>query len=106
MGLRAFFSLASLHFVDTDEELKEWKTKFEERIAILESKVSKLEREMNDLETKSSFLKQAINEYIWEISKLQTEAEVSHLCPNFNNFIPAFYCRKEWVVYIAFKCGS
>ncbi|XP_022146955.1 DNA repair protein RAD50 [Momordica charantia] len=61
---------------DTDEELKEWKTKFEERIAILESKVSKLEREMNDMETKSSFLKQTINEYIWEISKLQTEAEV------------------------------
>lgn len=61
---------------DTDEELREWKTKFEERIAILESKVSKLEREMNDMETKSSFLKQTINEYIWEISKLQTEAEV------------------------------
>ncbi|KAL0548006.1 hypothetical protein IC582_012445 [Cucumis melo] len=61
---------------DTDEELKEWKTKFEERIAILESKVSKLEREMNDMETKSSFLKQTINEHIWEISKLQTEAEV------------------------------
>ncbi|XP_050239038.1 DNA repair protein RAD50 isoform X1 [Quercus robur] len=60
---------------DTDEELNEWKTKFEERIALLESKISKLEREMNDTETKSSFLKQAINEYIWEISKLQTEAE-------------------------------
>ncbi|XP_062165203.1 DNA repair protein RAD50 [Alnus glutinosa] len=60
---------------DTDEELKEWKTKFEERIALLESKISKLEREMNDTETKSSFLKKTINEYIWEISKLQTEAE-------------------------------
>lgn len=63
-------------FPDTDEELKEWKTKFEERIALLESKISKLEREMNDTETKSSFLKKTINEYIWEISKLQTEAEV------------------------------
>ncbi|KAL6976322.1 DNA repair protein rad50 [Sarracenia purpurea var. burkii] len=60
---------------DTDEELKEWKTKFEERIALLESKTSKLEREMNDTETKSSFLKQTINEYIWDISKLQAEAE-------------------------------
>ncbi|KAA8548368.1 hypothetical protein F0562_000052 [Nyssa sinensis] len=60
---------------DTDEELMEWKTKFEERIALLESKISKLEREMNDTETKSSFLKQGINEYIWEMSKLQTEAE-------------------------------
>ena len=66
-----------LYWSDTDEELNEWKTKFEERIALLESKISKLEREMNDTETKSSFLKQAINEYIWEISKLQTEAEVS-----------------------------
>lgn len=61
---------------DTDEELKEWKTKFEERIAMLENKISKLEREMNDKETESSFLKQSINDYIWEISKLQTEAEV------------------------------
>ncbi|XP_038720675.1 DNA repair protein RAD50 [Tripterygium wilfordii] len=60
---------------DTDEELKEWKTKFEERIAILETRISKLEREVNDTETKSSFLKQSINEYIWEIGKLQTEAE-------------------------------
>lgn len=65
-----------LFLSDSDEELKEWKNKFEERIALLESKISKLEREMNDTETKSSFLKQTINEYIWEISKLQTEAEV------------------------------
>lgn len=75
--------MTSFHLVDTDEELKEWKTKFEERIAILESKVSKLEREMNDMETKSSFLKQTINEYIWEISKLQTEAEVRDLDTKF-----------------------
>lgn len=61
---------------DTDEELKEWKTKFEERIALLESKISKLGREMTDTDTKSSILKQTINECIREISKLQTEAEV------------------------------
>lgn len=66
-------------WTDTDEELKEWKTKFEERIALLESKISKLEREMNDSETKSSFLKQTISESIWEISRLQTEAEVMTL---------------------------
>lgn len=54
----------------------EWKTKFEQKIALLESKIGKLEREMNDIEMKSSFLKRSINEYIWEISKLQTEAEV------------------------------
>lgn len=70
------FYFFCLFFSDTDEELKEWKTKFEERIALLESKISKLEREMNDTETKSSFLKRTINESIWEISKLQTEAEV------------------------------
>ncbi|GMY04787.1 DNA repair protein RAD50 [Fagus crenata] len=38
---------------DTDEELKEWKTEFEKRIARLESQISKLEREMNDTETKT-----------------------------------------------------
>uniref|UniRef100_A0A2N9HR23 DNA repair protein RAD50 n=1 Tax=Fagus sylvatica TaxID=28930 RepID=A0A2N9HR23_FAGSY len=60
---------------DTDEELKEWKTEFEKRIARLESQISKLEREMNDTETKTSIHNQTINEYIREISKLQTEAE-------------------------------
>lgn len=76
---RTFFpsTFSLLCCTDTDEELKEWKTKFEERIALLESKISKLEREMNDSETKSSFLKQTINEHIWEISRLQTEAEVN-----------------------------
>ncbi|ONI28862.1 hypothetical protein PRUPE_1G165000 [Prunus persica] len=61
---------------DTDEELKEWKTKFEERIAILETKISKLEREMEDTGTKSGVLKKTLEKSIWEISKLQTEAEV------------------------------
>ncbi|KAK4766674.1 hypothetical protein SAY87_008316 [Trapa incisa] len=67
---------------DTDEELMEWKTKFEQKIALLESKIGKLEREMNDIETKSSFLKRSINEYIWEISRLQTEAEAHHSLKN------------------------
>ncbi|KAJ8774337.1 hypothetical protein K2173_011586 [Erythroxylum novogranatense] len=60
---------------DTDEELMEWKIKFEEKIAILESNISKLDREMNDSETKSIFLKQSVKEYIREISRLQSEAE-------------------------------
>ncbi|XP_059632125.1 DNA repair protein RAD50 [Cornus florida] len=60
---------------DTDEELKEWKTKFEERIALSESKINKLQREKNDTETTSSILKNTITDYIREISKLQTEAE-------------------------------
>lgn len=65
-----------LFFPDTDEELKEWQAKFEERIALLRSKISKLEREMNDMETMSSSLMQTINESIREIGKLQAEADV------------------------------
>ncbi|KAL5992100.1 hypothetical protein ACLOJK_013014 [Asimina triloba] len=60
---------------DTDEELKEWQTKFEERIALLESKISKLEREMNDIDMKMSFLRQSINESVRDIGKLQAEAD-------------------------------
>ncbi|KAK9140989.1 hypothetical protein Scep_010670 [Stephania cephalantha] len=60
---------------DTDEELKEWQTKFEERIALLVSKISKLEREMNDMETKSSFLSHTIKDTTREIGKLQHEAD-------------------------------
>ncbi|KAM7486104.1 hypothetical protein LguiA_002113 [Lonicera macranthoides] len=60
---------------DTDEELKEWKTKFEERIAMLESKISKLAREENDIDTKSSILTSNIKEYLQQISKRQAEAE-------------------------------
>lgn len=64
---------------DTDEELKEWKTKFEEKIALLETKIRKLEREENDAESKITFLEKTLKESIWEISKLENEAEV-HLC--------------------------
>ncbi|XP_010557042.1 PREDICTED: DNA repair protein RAD50 isoform X2 [Tarenaya hassleriana] len=60
---------------DTDEELKEWKTKFEERIAILETKIRKLEREMDDTETTISSLQNAKTNCMLEMSKLQTEAE-------------------------------
>ncbi|WMV31396.1 hypothetical protein MTR67_024781 [Solanum verrucosum] len=71
---------------DTDEELREWKTKFDERIALLESKISKLEREMNDSEAKSSFLKQSITNYIMEISKLQADAEAHAELKNERDF--------------------
>ncbi|KAK6914345.1 RAD50, zinc hook [Dillenia turbinata] len=60
---------------EENTELKEWKAKFDEKVALLESQISKLEREIDDTETKSSLLKQKINDHIWEISKLQTEAE-------------------------------
>ncbi|CAH9120879.1 unnamed protein product [Cuscuta epithymum] len=59
---------------DTDEELQEWKTKFEERIALLESKIRQLEREKKDMVSKSSVLQSDIKGYIWEISKLESEA--------------------------------
>lgn len=70
---------SSFFCTDTDEELEEWKTKFEERILLLEVKIKKLEREMNDIETKSSSLNQLIKDSIRDISKLQTEAEVKLL---------------------------
>ncbi|KAE9604828.1 putative DNA repair protein Rad50 [Lupinus albus] len=60
---------------DTDEELMEWKTKFGERVAILNTKISKLEREVKDTDTRSEFLNETIKDSIKEISKLQTEAE-------------------------------
>ncbi|KAL2332609.1 hypothetical protein Fmac_013822 [Flemingia macrophylla] len=63
---------------DTDEELMEWKTKFEERIALLEAKVQRLEREWTDTDYKSSILQETIRDSIHEISKLQNEAE-AHL---------------------------
>ncbi|KAK9933048.1 hypothetical protein M0R45_020261 [Rubus argutus] len=61
---------------DTDEELMEWKTKFEDRIRDLGIKIRKLEREQDDTKTKSNFLTQTIKDSIWQISKLQNEAEV------------------------------
>lgn len=73
-------NLFLLHFwLDTDEELKEWKIKFEERTAVLMSKISKWEREINDTKTKSELLKDTEKEYIREISRLQTEADVHYL---------------------------
>lgn len=62
---------------DTDEELMEWKTKFEDRIRDLGIKIRKFEREQDDTKTKSNFLTQTIKDSIWQISKLQNEAEVS-----------------------------
>lgn len=57
----------------------EWKTKFEERIASLETKISRLERETEDIDCTSSTLKETIAESIEVIAKLQAEAEVNEL---------------------------
>ncbi|KAI5406439.1 DNA repair protein rad50 [Lathyrus oleraceus] len=62
-------------YEETDEELMEMKTKFDERIAISSSQIRKLEREKNDISIKRPALRNAINESIGEISKLQTEEE-------------------------------
>ncbi|KAH9318277.1 hypothetical protein KI387_020046, partial [Taxus chinensis] len=63
---------------DTDEELREWQTKFEERIAHLKSKISKLERELNDTSTESAVLTKTINDTCRDMGKLQAEAD-AHL---------------------------
>lgn len=75
-GISPFFLV---YWSDTDEELKEWKAKFEEKIALLETKIRKLEREENDAESKITFLEKTLKESIWEISKLENEAEVNEL---------------------------
>ncbi|CAH8282647.1 unnamed protein product [Eruca vesicaria subsp. sativa] len=67
---------------DSIEELKEWKSKFEEKIAILETKIRKMEREMEDTETTISSIHKAKTSYMLEISKLQTEAEAHMLLKN------------------------
>ncbi|AQK52837.1 DNA repair protein RAD50 [Zea mays] len=63
---------------DTDEELMEWQTKFEERIALLETKISKLVRDMDDEASYSSVLSKQNSELTHEIGKLQAEAD-AHL---------------------------
>ncbi|GFQ04279.1 DNA repair protein rad50 [Phtheirospermum japonicum] len=65
--------------VDTDEELHEWKSKFDERIATLESKLTKLSREKEDIENKSQIHKSQHTYNVKEIANLQAaiEAHVS-----------------------------
>ncbi|KAL8255468.1 hypothetical protein R6Q59_030535 [Mikania micrantha] len=61
---------------DPDEDLREWNTKFSERIAVLKDKINKSKRAIEDIETKSSFSQQQINDNIAKISKCQTEVEI------------------------------
>lgn len=73
--------MSSLHLhilfpLDTDEELHEWKSKFDERIKALESKTSKLLREKTDIQDKSRVLTDVITENMKEIAKLQAAIEV------------------------------
>jgi DNA repair protein RAD50 len=54
----------------------EWQTKFEERIAILENKISKLGRDMDDEAAHGYSVSQTISDLTRGIGKLQAEADV------------------------------
>ncbi|TYI38386.1 hypothetical protein ES332_A02G023600v1 [Gossypium tomentosum] len=60
---------------DTDEELMEWKTKFDERIMLLDNKIQKMESNQQDLNEESSACRRKLETYIGEIGKLQRDAE-------------------------------
>ncbi|XP_021745929.1 LOW QUALITY PROTEIN: DNA repair protein RAD50-like [Chenopodium quinoa] len=60
---------------ETDEELKEWKEKFDEKISQQDRLIAKLVREGDDLEKTSNILSKKITEYLVEISKLQSAAD-------------------------------
>lgn len=85
------------------EELKEWKSKFEERIALLETKIRKMERELDDTATTISSLHNAKTNFMLEISKLQTEAEVNltklrHNLMSSVPFVLTFYLFKHRLI--------
>ncbi|KAK1435336.1 hypothetical protein QVD17_01097 [Tagetes erecta] len=61
---------------DTDEDLTEWNSNFSKRIAVLQDKNTKSERDIEDLETQSSNSEKKINDYIAKISQLQTEVQI------------------------------
>uniref|UniRef100_A0A803LZG1 DNA repair protein RAD50 n=1 Tax=Chenopodium quinoa TaxID=63459 RepID=A0A803LZG1_CHEQI len=60
---------------DTDEELKECKEKFDEKISQQDRLIAKLVREGDDLEKTSIILSKKVTEYLVEISKLQSAAD-------------------------------
>lgn len=67
---------------ETDEQLMEWKVKFDEKMALQDSLASKLKREMDDLDSTRKVLGNKIIEYITEISQLQSEANAHALLKN------------------------
>lgn len=71
-----FFRIHIYFSLDTDEELNEWKSKFDERIATLESKISKLSREKTDIEDESHAHEDVIAKNVKEIATLQAAIEV------------------------------
>lgn len=61
---------------DTDEELLEWQASFDQKIAYLEDKNTKQNREKKDIETKKTSATQTIVDYTHQINKLQSEADL------------------------------
>lgn len=55
-------------------------------MALLQNKISKLERDVDDENTTSSFLSKAINDLMRETGRLQAEADVM-----LSSFISSFY---------------
>ncbi|CAI9260748.1 unnamed protein product [Lactuca saligna] len=61
---------------DPDEDLRKWNDQFNERIAVLQDKIKKSNRDIKDIETKSNISQQQINKYNGEVGKLKKEAEI------------------------------
>jgi hypothetical protein len=88
---------------DTDEELMEWQTKFEERIALLETKISKLGREMDDEGATSSSLIEKTKHVACDIAKLQAEADVILFflfLPPISPFVITFFLPDYFCYYL------
>lgn len=61
---------------DPDEDLRKWNEQFNARIAVLQDKIKKSNRDIKDIETKSNISQQQINKYNGEVGKLKKEAEI------------------------------
>lgn len=64
---------------DSYEELMEWEKQFKERISYQDKETIKLQRQGADQEETNKVLSSKINQHIIEISKLQSELDVSLL---------------------------
>ncbi|KAL6532168.1 hypothetical protein OROGR_014138 [Orobanche gracilis] len=67
---------------DTDEQLIEWKSKFDERIATLEAKITKLLREKEDIEGKIRVRTEMFANNVKDIANLQAAIEAHMLLKN------------------------
>lgn len=60
---------------DPEEDLREWTAKFSERIAVLEDKINKTNREIGDIDSKRTQSQDLIESYVERVSKLKAEVE-------------------------------